>query len=84
MGLFKKFVLGAAGIKTYQNVYNKPTVVSPPGYVIRGMKQKGLGSHWVVTYSKKNSMNIKSNFKIRGSSTRSVYIGGSKFEIDWP
>ena len=53
MGLFKKFVMGAAGIKTYQNVYNKPTVVPPPGYVIRGMKQKGLGSHWVVTYSKK-------------------------------
>ena len=49
MGFLKNLILGAAGFKTYQNVYNKPIVVPPPGYVIRGLRQKGLGSTWIVT-----------------------------------
>ena len=61
MGLFKNLFLGAAGLKTYQNVYNKPIIVPPPGYVIRGLKQKGLGSTWVVTYSKEQSLNMLSS-----------------------
>ena len=44
MGFLKNILLGTAGVKTYQNVYNKPIIVPPHGYVIRGMKQKGLGS----------------------------------------
>ena len=44
MGFFKNLLLGAAAAKTYQNVYNRPNVIPPPGYVIRGMKQNGVGS----------------------------------------
>ena len=84
MGLFKKLVLGAAGIKTYQNVYNKPIIVPPPGYVIRGLKQKGLGSTWVVTYSIEQSLNIKHSFTIRGTATKAISVGADKFTIDWP
>ena len=64
MGFWKNLLIGAAGVKTYQNVYNKPIVVPPPGYVIRGLKQKGLGSTWIVTYSKEQSLNIKQSFTI--------------------
>lgn len=82
--IFKKTVIGAAGIKTYQNVYNKPIVVPPPGYVIRGLKQKGLGSTWVVTYSKEQSLNVKNSFTIRGTSMKAMSVGRDKFVIDWP
>ena len=64
MGFLKNILLGAAGVKTYQNVYNKPIIVPPHGYVIRGMKQKGLGSTWVIKYSKTKSMNITASFTI--------------------
>tara|TARA_X000000368_G_C22727870_1_gene578136 strand:- start:370 stop:624 length:255 start_codon:yes stop_codon:yes gene_type:complete len=84
MGLFKKLLLGAAGIKTYQNVYNKPIIVPPPGYVIRGLKQKGLSSTWVVTYSKEQSLNLKHSFTIRGTATKAISVGADKFTIDWP
>jgi len=84
MGIFKKLLLGAAGVKTYQNVYNKPIIVPPPGYVIRGLKQKGLGSTWVVTYSKEQSLNMKHSFTIRGTATKAISVGADKFIIDWP
>lgn len=83
MGIFKKLLLGAAGVKTYQNVYNKPIIIPPPGYVIRGMRQKGLGSKWVITYSKESQLNITSQFTVNGR-TRSVSIGANKFTVDWP
>lgn len=83
MGIFKKLLLGAAGVKTYQNVYNRPVVVPPHGYVVRGLKQKGLGSTWVVTYSKESQLNITSQFTVNGR-TRSVNIGADKFTVDWP
>ena len=84
MGFWKNLLIGAAGVKTYQNVYNKPIVVAPPGHVIRGLKQKGLGSTWIVTYSKEQSLNIKQSFTIRGTATKAVSIGADKFIIDWP
>ena len=84
MGFWKNLLIGAASVKTYQNVYNKPIVVPPPGYVIRGLKQKGLGSTWIVTYSKEQSLNIKQSFTIRGTATKAVSIGADKFTIDWP
>ena len=83
MGIFKKLLLGAAGVKTYQNVYNKPIIIPPPGYVIRGMRQKGLGSKWVITYSKESQLNVTSQFTVNGR-TRSVSIGANKFTVDWP
>ncbi len=51
--------------------------------MIRGLKQKGLGSTWVVKYSKRKSMNVTSQFTVNGSTT-SVNIGGDKFTVDWP
>ena len=84
MGFWKNLLIGAAGVKTYQNVYNKPIIIPPQGYVIRGMKQKGLGSTWIVTYSKEKSLNIKQNFTVRGSATKAVNIGADKFTIEWP
>jgi len=83
MGFFKNLLFGAAAAKTYQNVYNRPTVIPPPGYVIRGMKQNGVGANWRVKYSKEKSMNITSSFTI-SRSTRAVSIGADKFTIDWP
>jgi len=83
MGFFKNLLLGAAAAKTYQNVYNRPNVIPPPGYVIRGMKQNGVGSNWRVKYSKEKSMNVTSSFTI-SRSTRAVSVGADKFTIDWP
>ena len=83
MGFWKKLFIGAAGVKTYQNVYNKPIIIPPPGYVIRGMRQKGLGTKWVITYSKESQLNITSQFTVNGR-TRSVSIGANKFTVDWP
>ena len=54
MGWLKNLLLGGAAAKTYQNVYNRPIITPTLGYVIRGLKQKGLGSTWVVKYSKRN------------------------------
>ena len=83
MGFFKKLFLGGVAAKTYQNVYNRPIIVPPPEYVIRGMQQKGIGSKWIIKYSKEKSMNITSSFSVTGS-TRSVNIGADKFSVDWP
>lgn len=83
MGFFKKALLGSIGIKTYQNVYNRPVVNPPDGFVIKGMKQKGIGSTWEIKYSKVGQQNITQSFKIT-SSTSSVNIGGSIFNINWP
>ena len=83
MGFFKNFFLGGVAAKTYQNVYNRPIIVPPPGYVIRGMQQKGIGSKWIIKYSKEKSMNVTSTFSVTGS-TRSVSVGADKFSIDWP
>ena len=83
MGWLKNLLLGGAAAKTYQNVYNGPIITPPHGYVIRGLKQKGLGSTWVVKYSKRKSMNVTAQFTVNGS-TRSVNIGGDQFTVDWP
>jgi len=83
MGLFKKLFLGGVAAKTYQNVYNRPIVIPPPGYVIRGMQQKGIGSKWIIKYSKEKSMNVTSSFSVTGS-TSSVSVGADKFSVDWP
>ena len=83
MGIFKNLLLGAAGLKTYQNVYNKPTVIPPPSYVIKGMEQVGLGSTWKIKYSKSNGMNVTYSFKIR-KNTRSYTTGPDKWNINWP
>ena len=84
MGLFKNLLLGATGIKTYQNVFNKPIVVPPSGYVIRGMKQKGLGSSWVIKYSKEESLNSIQSFTIHGTATKAVSVESDKFLVEWP
>ena len=83
MGFFKKLFLGGVAAKTYQNVYNRAIVIPPPGYVIRGMQQKGIGSKWIIKYSKEKSMNVTSSFSVTGS-TRSVSVGADKFSVDWP
>lgn len=83
MGFFKKLFLGGAAVKTYQNVYNKPIVIAPPGYVIRGMKQKGLGSTWVITYSKEDQLNVTSQFRI-SQGTTAMNIGRHKFTVNFP
>jgi hypothetical protein len=83
LGFWKNLLIGAAGIKTYQNVYNRPIIIAPPGYVVRGLKQKGLGSIWVVKYSKENQLNVTSQFTVN-SATRSVNVGANKFTVNWP
>lgn len=83
MGFLKKALLGSIGIKTYQNVYNRPIVNPPVGFVIRGMKQQGLGSKWKVEYSKEDQLNVTKSFNV-SSSCRSMNVGGDIFNIDWP
>ncbi|MDA9611184.1 hypothetical protein N9S44_02760 [Gammaproteobacteria bacterium] len=83
MGFWKNLLIGAAGVKTYQNVYNRPIIIAPPGYVVRGLKQKGLRSKWLVKYSKENQLNVTSQFTIN-STTRSVNVGANKFTVNWP
>ncbi|MDA8815762.1 hypothetical protein OAN62_04065 [Gammaproteobacteria bacterium] len=50
---------------------------------MRGLKQKGLGSKWVVKYSKENQLNVTSQFTVN-SATRSVNVGANKFTVNWP
>ncbi len=83
MGWLKSLLVGGAAAKTYQNVYNKPIVTAPGGFVVRGLKQKGFGSSWVVTYSNQSAMNVTSTFTISGN-VRSVSVGRETFHIDWP
>jgi hypothetical protein len=83
LGFWKNLLIGAAGVKTYQNVYNRPIIIAPPGYVVRGLKQKGLRSKWLVKYSKENQLNVTSQFTIN-STTRSVNVGANKFTVNWP
>ena len=83
MGWFKTFLIGAAASKSYQNIYNKPILTPPSGFVIRSIKQKGLGKKWEVKYSKETSMNLTSTFTISGG-VKSVSVGKDKFYIDWP
>ena len=83
MGLFKNVLGAALGLKTYQNVYNRPIVIPPPGYVIKGMQQMGLGSTWKISYSKSNNMNVTSYFKIN-SGTTGYTMGADKWDISWP
>ena len=44
MGFWKNLLIVDAGVKTYQNVYTRPIIIAPPDYVVRGLKQTGLGS----------------------------------------
>lgn len=83
MGIFKDLLIGAAGLKTYQNVYNRPTVSPPPGYVIKGMKQMGLGSTWKISYSKSSNMNVTNYFKIN-KPTSGYTMGRDRWGIHWP
>ena len=83
MGLFKNVLGAALGLKTYQNVYNRPIVIPPPGYVIKGMQQMGLGSTWKISYSKSNNMNVTSYFKINSSNT-GYTMGADRWDISWP
>jgi hypothetical protein len=83
MGFFKKIALGALGVKTYQNVYNRPVVTPPSGFLVKGMKQKGLGSTWLIQYSKVDQQNLTQSFKVTRS-TSAVNIGGHIFNINWP
>ena len=83
MGILKNLLLGGIGLKTYQNVYNRPIITPPSGYVIRGMKQKGFGSQWVIKYSKESAMNLTFSFNVN-KSTRSVNVGKNKFIVNWP
>jgi len=83
MGILKNLLLGGIGLKTYQNVYNRPIITPPSGYVIRGMKQKGFGSQWVIKYSKESAINLTFSFNVN-KSTRSVNVGKNKFIVNWP
>ena len=83
MGILKNILGAAVGLKTYQNVYNRPIVIPPPGYVIKGMQQMGVGSTWKISYSKSNNMNVTSYFKIN-SSTSGYTMGADKWDISWP
>jgi hypothetical protein len=83
MGLFKKLLGIGIATKTYQNIYNRPIISPPSGYVVRGMKQKGFGSTWVIKYSKESAMNSTSTFTVNDG-TRSVSVGSNEFVINWP
>ncbi len=83
MGILKNILGAAVGLKTYQNVYNRPIVIPPPGYVIKGMQQMGVGSTWKISYSKSNNMNVTSYFKIN-SSTTGYTMGADRWDISWP
>lgn len=84
MGLLRNFLAATVGAKAYQNVFNKPIITAPPGYVVRGLEQKGLGAKWVVTYSKTEALNVTSRFTVNGTSVNFVKIGRAKFHVDWP
>jgi len=83
MGWLEKLFIGAAAAKTYQNIYNKPIVIPPSGYVVRGLSQRGLSAKWTVKYSKEEALNSTSTFDISRSVT-SVNVGSEVFQIEWP
>ena len=86
MGFFKKLFLGGAAAKTYQNVYNRPIVIAPPGYVIMGMRQRGVGSTWVITYSKVGQSSTD-EFSVSGGqidANAGCTPGGGRWTVHFP
>lgn len=83
-GGFFTAMAGAAAAGAAKNKVSPPIVVPEnPDYVVVGMKPAGLNS-WYVQYSKRSSMNTKSQFRVqrsRGGST--VGAGGTKFRVSW-
>ena len=83
MGFFKKLLLGGAAAKTYQNVYNRPIVIAPPGYVIMGMRQRGVGSTCVITYAQEGRLHSTTDFNV-SQGTTDVSMEGVSFKVNFP
>ena len=81
--LLKKAVVAGVAAKTYQNVLRKPTVIPPPGWVIKGLKQKGFGSTWEVRYGTVERHSSTNTTKIN-KRTRGFSHGGAQFKVEWP
>ena len=79
----KKAVVAGIAAKAYQNILRKPTVIPPPGYVIKGLKQKGVGSTWEVRFSATDRQNITNTTKIN-KRTRGFSHGAAQFKVEWP
>ena len=79
----KKAAVAGIAAKTYQNVLRKPTVIPPPGWVIKGLKQKGFGSTWEVRYGTAERLNITNTTKIN-KRTRGFSHGAAQFKVEWP
>ena len=82
MGFFKKLLLGGAAAKTYQNIYNRPIVVAPPGSVLKGMRQRGFSSTWVITYSKVGQSSTD-EFSVSGGQI-DANAGGGRWTVHFP
>lgn len=46
----KKVAAAGVAAKVYQNIARKPTIIPPPNCEVLGMKQKGFGAKWEITY----------------------------------
>ena len=80
---WKKAAAAGIAAKTYQNVLRKPTVIPPPGYVIKGLKQRGFGSTWEVRYGTAERHSATSTTKIN-KHTRGFSYGAAQFTVEWP
>ena len=78
---WKDLLVAGTAYKTFKQS-RSPGVVAPPGYTITGMKHKGLGSTWKISYVQNASPNITNSFEISGS-TSSYVTGADKWEVHW-
>lgn len=77
----KDIVLAGVAYKALKQS-SPPGVVAPPGYTITGMKHKGLGSTWKISYVRNDTPNVTQHFTVT-SSTSAVTTGADRWEINW-
>lgn len=81
MTFFRDVILGGVALKGLKRS-NPPTVIAPPGYQVVGMKHKGFGSSWEITYAKESQPNAKLNFTI-SKGIRGRTEGSENWSFNW-
>jgi len=81
MGLFKDLLIGGAALKALKRS-DRPVVLPPPTCSVVGLKHKGFGSTWKVSYIYNDRPNVKHSFTINRS-IKARTSGRDKWQFQW-
>ena len=81
MGILKDLLLGGAALKALKRS-DRPTVFAPPSFTVVGMRHKGFGSSWEITYIHNDRPNSKMNFTVNRK-TKVRTSGKDKWQFNW-